>query len=411
MGNGAQVLYTFPFEYMDETDIWVGLWNDNSNRWEEIHDWLDLNVQPDIIAPYYWTFDNATTIRFLRTNPNSVPAVPINWAPPAPNNPTTEPTGANIIIQRRSDDNELVEFYPGSSIKAQDLNYNFDQLLYLIQEGRCIVPQWFLDYLDTIILTKDNLVTRPEQINCEAEISDEKVFTTAAGSARWDSYIRDAKPDPLPCEQPGKIWNDTDDLVDYFWDGENQVWVSFTKSGPPGPIGEFGPPGKVIVSDFPPTQYPAIGGNESRPLESGDLWFNSNLVMLYLYYVDNTGPQWVSVAKTGPPGPPGPSGSSGNLQEVTEDGNTTDVGMVVLDSNGNPVIELENTGFLQAIRLSINNNFAVEPNGIVRGVGFGITETGIASFASLENPGSSDLVTVNEFGDLQRGLDNLTTLP
>jgi len=316
MGNGTQVLYTFPFEYMDETDVWVGLWNDNSNRWEEIHDWLDLNVQPDIIAPYYWTFDNATTIRFLQnTNPNDGPASPVgppvNWAPPAPNNPTTEITGANIIIQRRSDDNELVEFYPGSSIRAQDLNYNFDQLLYLIQEGRCIVPQWFLNYLDTILITKDNLVTRWEQINCEAEISDEKVFTTAAGSARWDAYIRDEKPDPLPCEQPGKIWNDTDDLVDYFWDGIEQVWVSFTKSGPPGPIGEFGPPGKVIVSDFPPTQYPAIGGNESRPLESGDLWFNSNLVMLYLYYVDNTGPQWVSVAKTGPQGPQGDPGAPG----------------------------------------------------------------------------------------------------
>ena len=116
------------------------------DRWGEIHDWLDLNEQPDIIAPYYWTFDNPTTIRFLQnTNPTTGPASPVgppaDWAPPSPDANTTEKDGANILIQRRSEDNDLVEFYPGSSIRAQDLNYNFEQLLYLIQEGRCIVSQ------------------------------------------------------------------------------------------------------------------------------------------------------------------------------------------------------------------------------------------------------------------------------
>jgi len=42
--------------------------------------------------------------------------------------------------------------------------------------------------------------------------------------------------------------------------------------------------------------------------------------MLYVYYVDNTGPQWVSVAKTGPQGPPGPDGPSGGLQDAPDDG-------------------------------------------------------------------------------------------
>ena len=270
MGNGAQVLYTFPFEYMDETDVWVGLWNDNSNRWEEIHDWLDLNVQPDIIAPYYWTFDNPTTIRFLRnTNPNDGPASPVgppaDWAPPPPNNPTTEATGANILIQRRSDDNDLVEFYPGSSIRAQDLNYNFEQLLYLVQEGRCVVPQWFLNYLDTILITfaRDS-VTRPEQINGEAEISDEKFFTTAASAARHDTYHQDATPDTLPVEQPGKAWFDTSILETFIWDANAGAWVDMGNAGPPGPAG---PPGSFIVSDTPPAVFPTGAPGVTRPLE------------------------------------------------------------------------------------------------------------------------------------------------
>ena len=320
MGNGAQVLYTFPFEYMDETDIWVGLWNDNSNRWEEVHDWLDLNVQPDIIAPYYWTFDNATTIRFLRnTNPTNGPAYPVgppvNWAPPAPNNPTTEITGANIIIQRRSGDNELVEFYPGSSIRAQDLNYNFDQLRYLIQEGRCVVPQWFLDYLDTILITfAEDAVTRPEQINGEAEISDEKFFTTAASAARHDTYHQDVTPDSLPVEQPGKAWFDTSVLETFIWDANAGAWVDMGNAGPPGPAG---PPGSFIVSDTPPAVYPF--GATTRPLVSGDGWFDSNTGNLFVWYVDADSGQWVNISKSGPRGADGAPGLDGgaNFAELT----------------------------------------------------------------------------------------------
>jgi len=45
--------------------------------------------------------------------------------------------------------------------------------------------------------------------------------------------------------------------------------------------------------------------------------------MLYVYYVDNTGPQWVSVAKTGPQGPEGPPGTpgaAGGIPEAPDDG-------------------------------------------------------------------------------------------
>ena len=93
----------------------------------------------------------------------------------------------------------------------------------------------------------------------------------------------------------------------------NQVWVSFTKSGPIGIQGPYGPPGKVIVSDNPPMQYPAVGEDEARDLEEGDLWFDSYHVLLYVYYLDEHGPgQWVAVSKTGPKGDSGDQGEPGD---------------------------------------------------------------------------------------------------
>ena len=73
LGDGQQVLYTFPFEYMEDTDVWVGIWNNTSARWEVVHYWPDLTTQPTVIAPYYWTFDNATTVRFLQVETGEYP--------------------------------------------------------------------------------------------------------------------------------------------------------------------------------------------------------------------------------------------------------------------------------------------------------------------------------------------------
>ena len=45
-----------------------------------------------------------------------------------------------------------------------------------------------------------------------------------------------------------------------------ELGLSFTKSGSPGPPGGFGPPGKVIISDSPPTKYPATGESKKEIL-------------------------------------------------------------------------------------------------------------------------------------------------
>ena len=120
---------------------------------------------------------------------------------------------------------------------------------------------------------KEDIVTLDEQINGNAEISDTAIFSSAAAAARFDNLVSDTTPPVVPVQQPGKIWNDTDNLSSFFWDPDTQTWVGWGQAGPPGPPGPFGPPGTVIVSDDPPVVYPASGDQVARALASGDLWF------------------------------------------------------------------------------------------------------------------------------------------
>lgn len=95
-GDGVTVLFSFTFPYLDESHIKVSL---NGN---------------DTTA---YTLANATTVQF-----NSAPAV-----------------GVTIRIYRNTDSaNPTATFFPGSAIRASDLNDNFLQAVYINQETRDI---------------------------------------------------------------------------------------------------------------------------------------------------------------------------------------------------------------------------------------------------------------------------------
>ena len=91
-GNGSTVLFSFTFPYLEVADIKVSL---------------------DGTLTTTYTLANATTVQF-----NTAPA-----------------NGVAIRIFRDTDDETLPAlFYPGSAIRAQDLNENFTQNLYVVQE-------------------------------------------------------------------------------------------------------------------------------------------------------------------------------------------------------------------------------------------------------------------------------------
>ena len=92
-GNGSTVLYSFTFPYLEVADIKVSL---------------------DGTLTTEYTLANATTVQF-----NTAPA-----------------NGVAILIFRQTNDEVLsAQFFPGSAIRAQDLNDNFTQTLYVSQES------------------------------------------------------------------------------------------------------------------------------------------------------------------------------------------------------------------------------------------------------------------------------------
>jgi hypothetical protein len=262
LGNGVGRDFLIDFEYYERSDIGVANWNTVTLNWDAVP------------SANNWFFLNDGSIRF-----NTAPAY-----------------NQKFIIYRHTDVDSLpAEFTPGTPIKAAELNTNFDVLRYAVEELRCT------DQVGTGSSILDTIKTVQQvdgSVASQNLLDDNTVFTSAAVAARHDNIVSDTKPTVVTVEQPGKIWNDTDSLVDYFWDPDGQVWVSFTKSGPPGAVGNYGPPGKVICSDTPPIQYPALTGNTARPLESGDLWFDTANALLYIYYVDSVSSQWVTISKT-----------------------------------------------------------------------------------------------------------------
>lgn len=296
-GNGSQTLFTFPFTYMDQDDVYVSLYDYSTRRWVDV-------------ARTEWSFANATTIEF-------------NTAPPVPVDTTLEPN--NVKLYRSTAiDPLLASFYPGSAIRAQDLNDNFEQLQLAIQEGRCQVPEWFYDYIYEEYWNKfDNTITETEQRDgtANSKLDDDHLFTAGAIAVRHDAYVQEDQPGSTD-EQGGKIWNDTDALQDYFWDPDNHVWVSFTKSGPQGQQGEEGPPGLDGQGGF-------VGDNPPSRPQAGTLWFDTKCPTgLYVY----DGVQWVGTSIPGPMGPQGDQGLPG-----TGGGGPTYTFLPPLEASGNNV--------------------------------------------------------------------------
>lgn len=94
-GNGSNKLFSVTFPYLDTSDIDVF-----------------LNGTLQTVTTQYF-FANATTVEFV----------------------TAPANGAAVRLDRSTDDSVLAAtFFPGSSIKAADLNADFDQTLYVVQE-------------------------------------------------------------------------------------------------------------------------------------------------------------------------------------------------------------------------------------------------------------------------------------
>ena len=148
-GNGSNKLFSITFPYLDTSDIDVY-----------------LNGTLQTITTQYF-FANATTVEFV--------AAPAN--------------GATVKLDRSTDDTNLqATFFPGSSIKAVDLNENFDQALYIAQETANNVANAVAG------LIPDGTITNAK-VNATAGIDATKLSFTQAGTGATartvDSKLKD----------------------------------------------------------------------------------------------------------------------------------------------------------------------------------------------------------------------------
>ena len=119
-GDGSTTKYSFSFPYIKSADIAVFLWNDTTKEFDKCT-LVDANACTGSTTEYY--FENSTPVELTFCV--------------APGLPPTDRADdfSNIIIGRETDICAMVAyFYPGTSIRAQDLNNDFTQILLAIQD-------------------------------------------------------------------------------------------------------------------------------------------------------------------------------------------------------------------------------------------------------------------------------------
>ena len=172
-GNGTKTQFSFDFPYIFKSEIHVYFWNAVTKEYDE-------KLTTDATYPWQITDANPTIVEFTGTAPPS-PATPVDPG---------EPTVDNVKIRRitKVDDIRAL-FNPGSAIRSDDLNKNFEQLRYAIQEANCAgipddVDQYLKDYYwdryDNTLYNGDTWVS-----------DDTKIATTAALDARFQDEVND----------------------------------------------------------------------------------------------------------------------------------------------------------------------------------------------------------------------------
>jgi hypothetical protein len=102
-GNGSLTSFSFTFQYLEESDVYVSLTVDSTGAKTELTQTTD------------WVFANATTISFNAISPAT------DWQ-----ETTGAPkSGVTVRIYRvTATDSAQATFFAGSAIRAQDLNDN-----------------------------------------------------------------------------------------------------------------------------------------------------------------------------------------------------------------------------------------------------------------------------------------------
>ena len=172
-GDGSKVNFSFDFPYIFKSEIHVYFWNATTKEWDE-------KLTTDGTYPWQVTDANPTIVEFTGTAPPS-PAVPVDPG---------ETAVDNVRIRRITNIDDIrALFNPGSAIRSDDLNKNFEQLRYAIQEANCPgIPDDVYQYL------LDNYWDRFDNTLYSADAwrsDDATIATTAALDQRFQDEVNE----------------------------------------------------------------------------------------------------------------------------------------------------------------------------------------------------------------------------
>ena len=233
-GDGSKTRFSFDFPYILKTEIKVYFWDDTEKDWDEV-------LTTDATYPWEVTDSNPTIVEFTSN------------APPAPAGDQQVP---NVKIRRvTSIDDIRAIFSPGSAIRSDDLNKNFEQLRYALQESNCQeVPEALYDYLSEYFW---NNYTETVRTGDTWENSDEKIATTSAASFQYDTIVSLDQPDGS-LYRVGKTWlQNDDDLTLRIWNGNG--WIAVASGG------DFTQLTKVVYVDATNGDDASLGHRISAP--------------------------------------------------------------------------------------------------------------------------------------------------
>ena len=143
-GDGSTTKYSFAFQYIETSDIAVFLWDETTESFQLCTQVANSAACSGSTTEYYFTSATPVDLTFC-----VAPGLP----------PTDRPSDfSNVIIIRQTDICQMVAyFYPGSPVRAQDLNNNFTQILLALQDVEGRLYQFIEDYTGFVRITGDTM--------------------------------------------------------------------------------------------------------------------------------------------------------------------------------------------------------------------------------------------------------------
>ena len=272
VGDGSTVLYSFTFPYIKKGDVKCRL---NGIRTTE------------------YSLANATTVEFD--------------SPPA--------NGVKINIFRQTY-NETVDavFYPGSTIRAQDLNDNFEQTLYVVQEA--VINSTDADEnADDALETAQRAEEKADEALDKAEEALDNSEEAKQDAAEAKQDAQDAKDAAEKAEEAAQQAGDVGLLFEAdpgngsATKGSNLVPIEFNEGLKlPTDETDYAEDNAIrlntnneklevrIAGDWTTASAGAEVDNvPPTPATEGDVWWDMDSGRAYVYYVDSDSGQWVEM--------------------------------------------------------------------------------------------------------------------